>query len=121
MVQQVRHHHGQIVALIRAALNRNDFLIKGTHAADHSTGRSSDGIVIILHPVRLTDKLNAMLHAAKGAGHLSNLLRLHQSPHRRDGRAVISNIVPPGQTNIGSGHNLRHRTVLCIDDIVVLI
>ena len=33
----------------------DDFLIKGTHAANHSTGRSGDGIVIILYPVRLTD------------------------------------------------------------------
>lgn len=80
MGQQVRHHHGQIVALIRAALNSNDFLIKGTHAADHTTGRSGDGIVIILYPVRLTDKLNAVLHAAKGAATSRICSRLQPVP-----------------------------------------
>ena len=90
--------------LVIAPCDHYDLLRKqGEHPRNDSGGRSGNGIVVILHPTHLSDKLCPVLHTVKLRRYPANGFRRYIAPHGGDGCHVILYIVPAGNLN------LRHR------------
>ena len=106
--------------LIVAACDEDDLPVKAAQTGNGAGGAGADGIVIVQHAVQSTHRLDAVLHAGKGAAHLTDGFYGHLAPHGSGSSQQVFNVVQTAQLDILLGKEGGHNTILCHAEHAIL-